>query len=127
MQEKTFDEEFHKFHGTRGSANIAKVAYAVATNTNSDRGSIGILLLWKDFANHFGVCDIISFFNRYVLVSNHNKCVSSCNTLDCTSRFSTNALTKLDQFIEIGLVPDVFIIGMMADMPLLKRLTSFFI
>ena len=74
-RENTVDEEFHKFQGIRGSANISRVENEVASN--SDAGKIGILFMWSDFANHFSVCGMLSLFNWDVLVTNHNKCGSS--------------------------------------------------
>ena len=73
-QEKTVDEEIHKFQGTRGSTNIDRVANVVATNSDVD--VIGILFLWTDFANHSGVCELLSLVNRDVIVANLNKGVS---------------------------------------------------
>ena len=96
-REKTVDEEFHKFQGTCGSFNIVQVASAVPSN--SDAGAIGVLFLWSEFANHFGVCIFLSSVNMVVLIANHKKCVSSCNSLACTSRVSTNALIYLSKFI----------------------------
>ena len=97
--DNTIDEEFHKFQGTCGSTNITRVANTVATN--SDAGAIGIIFLWTEFANHFGVCDLILSVNRDVLVENHNKGVSFFNVLACNSISSTNSLSYPPKFIGI--------------------------
>ena len=68
-----------------------------------------------------------SSVNRDVLIANHKKCVSFCNTLACNSSVSTNALTESPMFIGILLVPGVSIPGMLSDMAVLKRLDSLFI
>ena len=98
-RKNTVDKDFNKFQGTRGSAIIARVENEVASNSDAD--AIGSLFLWSDFTNHFGVCDYLSLVNMDVLVANHNKFVSSCNALACTSRVSTNALTESSKFIGI--------------------------
>ena len=69
--------------------------------SNSNAGVIGIFLLWEDFANHFGVCDLFSSIHRDVLITHYKKRVGSGNVLACTSRVSVNALTEASEFIGI--------------------------
>ena len=73
-RDNTVDEEINKFQGTCGSTNIDGVANVVATNSDVD--VIGILFLWTEFANHSGVCELLSLVNRDVIVANINKCVT---------------------------------------------------
>ena len=69
--------------------------------SNSNAGVIGIFLLWGDFANHFGVCDLFSLIHRDFLIAHYKKRVGSGNVLVCTSRVSVNALTEASKFIGI--------------------------
>ena len=67
-RDNTVDEEVDKFQDTCGISNIAKLENAVASN--GDVSAIVVFFLWTDFANHFGVCDLISSDHMDVLIEN---------------------------------------------------------
>ena len=62
----TVEQELDKFKQCCVGANVARVAYAIAPN--SDAGGIGVVFLQAYFTNYHGVADFLRFVCRYVLI-----------------------------------------------------------
>jgi hypothetical protein len=77
--EDTVEEEFDKFQGCGVGTNIARVANAVAAD--SDTGAIGVIFLWANFTDHHSMTDLFAFVKGDVWVVNEKESVGTSYSL----------------------------------------------
>ena len=77
--EDTVDDQLHKIEPSSWGAHVAGVADAVASNCDSS--VIGVLFMFPDFTDYFGVRDFAPSIDRDVHVINDAKCVSPLRAL----------------------------------------------
>ena len=122
--ENTVNHELDKFKGSSFGANIAWVADSVASYRDS--GAVRISFLWAHFADDIAVANFFETFGRNVGKINDMEGIGAVHRwLGGVRTFESLAETA--EFFSIGRAPDVFVLGMLDELTVLKRFTGFMV
>ena len=80
--EDTIDEEFEELQRGGWCANISRIADEVAAD--GDSCAVGVLLLWEDFTDDQGVCDLFTSVGRDFIVVDDKEGIRYLDALSCS-------------------------------------------
>ena len=114
-REDTVNDQFDKVEGCCGSAYVARVADAIATNRDSR--SIRVILLFSVFTHDFGVSNFTTSINGNVIKVDDVERSRSFGTLvERTFLPGSNALTHTPKFIGVRFILDFLILWVFAKL-----------
>ena len=120
--EDTVEHEFDEFKRGGFGAYVAWVADAVARYCDS--GAVGIVLFGPDLANYIAVADFFEPVGWYVGEVDDVEGIGAGDGFVGWSG-AWEALTKAPEFFGVGGAPDVFVLGVLDELPVFQRFSGF--